>query len=154
MQSPEATGTHDYGCAFGEWDRTSDPIWSLCLCVRLWTAVIAPLCSVRGTAGPSSRGFVWTTGLWCRPWRLVEVDYRAWCPSVLNKRMSRIKRFAVHWFAVNSLPMSETGRRLRSPDNMDESIDSSAPVAPWSQLRLGTDATPNLAATENDDGDI
>lgn len=23
---------------------------------------------------------------------LVTVDYRAWCPSVLNKRMSRIKR--------------------------------------------------------------
>lgn len=66
--------------------------WHPQTCVWLFESceVWVPSWEVRGD------GFVWTTGLWCRPQTLpgglVVVDYRARCPSVLNKRMSRIKR--------------------------------------------------------------
>lgn len=140
--SPEAIGTHKHvrGClthvclfVSEKEGLTNHKAWvcvwdcevqCVCLCV----------CQVWGGAGPSSRGFVWTTGLWRWPWTLpgglVAVDYRARCPSVLNKRMSRIKRqcspvccklgFTAHF--------RDRQEAQEPPDMMDKSIDSAASV--------------------------
>lgn len=59
---------------------------------------------------------------------LVAVDYRAQCPSVLNKRMSRIKRQCSPLCCKLGFTPHIRDRRetQEPPDMMDKSIDSAA----------------------------
>lgn len=60
---------------------------------------------------------------------LVAVDYRAWCPSVLNKRMSRIKRHCSPICCKLGFILHIRDRQeAKEPkvDMMDKSIDCTA----------------------------
>lgn len=89
---------------------------------------------------------------------LVAVDYRAWCPSVLNKRMSGIKRQSSPVCCkLGRTPHIRARREARELQaNMtDKSIDSAASSgAPCPLLRPNSDETSNLAAAEGDDDDM
>lgn len=89
---------------------------------------------------------------------LVAVDYRAWCPSVLNKRMSRIKRqCSPVCCKLGRTPHIRGRREARElqADMTDKDIDSAVSSrAACPLLRLNSDATSNLAAAEGDDDDM
>lgn len=85
--------------------------------------------------------------------RLVAVDYRAWCPLVVNKRMSRIKRqCSPVCCKLGSAPHIRNQQKAQEPqaDMMNRNIDSPA----WSLLRLYTDAPPKLLASQGNDDDM
>ena len=89
---------------------------------------------------------------------LVAVDYRARCPSVLNKRMSRIKRqcspICCKLGRTPHIRGRQEAQELQA-DMMDKSIDSAASSrAPCPLLRLDSDVTSNLAAAEGDGDDM
>ena len=167
--SPEATGTHGYVClcvcgyvCLFQWERrtvrlTTELVF-VCdavkcgVCVRLYVkyeVMLAP--AVGGLCEQQSFGVDHEP---CQG--LVAVDYRARCPSALNKRMSRIKR-----------QCSPVCCKLRSTLHIRDRQEAQEPLrhdgqrywfcsfsgAPWSPQRLRTDATPNLAAAEGDDDD-
>lgn len=117
------------------------------MCVWLFESceVCVPSCEVRGG------GFVW--GVCVNNGALVPnsagglvvVDYRARCPSVLNKRMSRIKRQC-------SLVCCHRGFTPHIRD-MQEAQTWWTKVLIL-QLQQGTLPTHNLAAAQGDDDDV
>lgn len=75
--SPEANGTSgpvcgslSYMCLFGSEEENLTNYEACVFCVSLWSAAWMPLFEVWCGAGLGSGGFVWITGLWCRPWTL------------------------------------------------------------------------------------
>lgn len=101
IRKPEALGTHRPACSslsyVSSWECEGgfDTLWSLCWCVRPWVQNICLYVKYEAVLAPAAGG-LWEQQGFGVNHELSQGpgvgDYRARCPSVLNKRMSRIKR--------------------------------------------------------------
>lgn len=143
----EKEGWTNYEAFVCVWDYE---VQCVCLCVK-YEAMLFP--AVRGGGLCEKQGFGVDREL-CQG--LVAVDYRARCPSVLNKRMSRIKRqCSPVCCKLGFTPNIRDRQEAQEPPRHigQKYWFCSFSEAPWSPLTLCTDATPNLSAAEGDDDD-